>query len=205
MIVRPLPVRIFHWLNLITLWGMIGSGLQIYNANPVFGGREGWHLPGIFLLGGWLAGARNWHFTLMWIFGLNLLAYGFYVLFSQRWRHYFVQKQDLKALQASKNPQRRNFAWHRLAYTLIIPVLMLSIATGLAMYQPAQFYWLTEWFGDWQSLRVIHFLAVPTFIVFAIIHSSLALNIGNGVLAQAIFTVPGRESKTAVSVDRTPE
>jgi thiosulfate reductase cytochrome b subunit len=186
---RPLPVRLFHWLNLIALWGLMSSGLQIYNANPVFGGREGWHFPGIFLLGGWLAGARNWHFTLMWIFAVNLAVYGFYILFSQRWRHYFIQKKDLKALAASQNPQRRQFAWHRILYTIAIPILLLSIASGLAMYQPAQFHWLSARFGDWQSLRTVHFLAVPTLILFAIVHSSLASSIGNGNLLQLMFAL----------------
>lgn len=38
---------------------------QIYNANSVLGGREGWHFPDFLLLGGWLAGGRNWHFAAM--------------------------------------------------------------------------------------------------------------------------------------------
>jgi thiosulfate reductase cytochrome b subunit len=189
MTIRPLPVRVFHWLNLLSLWGLMGSGLQIYNANPVFGGRAGLHFPGFFLLGGWLAGGRNWHFTLMWIFGLNLLAYGIYVLFSQRWRHYYLQKQDLAALQRSQNPQRRRFAWHRILYTIAIPILLLSIATGLSMYQPAQFAGLASWFGDWQSLRTLHFLAVPTLIAFAILHGNLASAIGNGALWRSMFVV----------------
>jgi thiosulfate reductase cytochrome b subunit len=189
MTIRPLPVRIFHGLNLLSLWGLMGSGLQIYNANPVFGGRAGLHFPGFLLLGGWLAGARNWHFTLMWIFGLNLLAYGLYVLFSQRWRHYYVQKQDLAALQRSQNPQRRNFAWHRLLYTIAIPVLLLSIATGLAMYQPAQLAGLAGWFGDWQSLRTLHFLAVPTLILFAVLHGNLATAISDGALWRSMFVI----------------
>jgi thiosulfate reductase cytochrome b subunit len=195
MTIRPLPVRIFHWLNLLSLWGLMGSGLQIYNANPVFGGRAGLHFPGFLLLGGWLAGARNWHFTLMWIFGLNLLAYGIYVLFSQRWRHYYVQKKDLVALQRSQNPRRRNFAWHRILYTIAIPMLLLSIATGLAMYQPAQFAGLASWFGDWQSLRTLHFLAVPTLILFAVLHGNLATAIGDGALWRSMFVVkPPTES-----------
>jgi thiosulfate reductase cytochrome b subunit len=186
---RPLPVRIFHWLNLLALWGLIGSGLQIYNANPVFGGRDGWHFPGIFLLGGWLAGARNWHFTLMWIFGLNLLAYGLYILFSRRWQHYFVQKQDLIALQLSQNPQRRRFAWHRILYTIAIPLLLLLIGSGLAMYQPAQFSWLAARFGSWQTLRTVHFLAVPTLVLFAVFHGNLAAAIGEGSLLRSMFIV----------------
>ena len=52
---QAIPAKIFHWLNIISLFLMITSGLQIYNANPVFGGRGGWQFPPIFLLGGWLA------------------------------------------------------------------------------------------------------------------------------------------------------
>jgi thiosulfate reductase cytochrome b subunit len=186
---RPLPIRIFHWLNLVVLWGLIGSGLQIYNANPVFGGRAGWHIPSFLLLGGWLAGARNWHFTLMWLFGLNLLAYGLYILFSRRWQHYFVQQKDFQALTASTNPQRRQFAWHRIVYTIAIPLLLLSLVSGISMYQPSQFYWLARSFGSWQNLRTIHFLAVPVLVSLAIIHGTIASNIGNGVLLRSIFAL----------------
>ncbi len=54
--------QILHSLIIISLLMMIGSGLTIYNANPVFGGRDGWHIPPFFTLGGWLAGGRDWHF-----------------------------------------------------------------------------------------------------------------------------------------------
>ncbi|WP_254721702.1 cytochrome b/b6 domain-containing protein [Kovacikia minuta] len=74
------PAKVFHWVNVVSLFLMLTSGLQIYNANPVFGGREGWHFPWIGLLGGWLAGGRHWHFAAMWFFSLNLLWYGIYVL-----------------------------------------------------------------------------------------------------------------------------
>jgi thiosulfate reductase cytochrome b subunit len=196
---RPLPVRIFHWLNLIALWGLISSGLQIYNANPVFGGREGFHFPGIFLLGGWLAGARNWHFTLMWFFGLNLLAYGLYILFDRRWQHYFVQKKDLAALAQSKNIQRRQFAWHRILYTIALPLLLLSLVSGLAMYQPSQLHWLARRLGDWQTLRTIHFLGVPILIGLAIVHGTNANRIGNGVLLRSIFSFKSPSSKSPSS------
>ena len=58
--------KTFHWVNLISLILMLTSGLKIYNANPVFGGRAGWHFPDFLLLGGWLAGGRDWHFAIMW-------------------------------------------------------------------------------------------------------------------------------------------
>jgi thiosulfate reductase cytochrome b subunit len=180
---QPIIVRAIHWLNIISLFGMMTSGLQIYNANPVFGGRAGLPIPWFFTLGGWLAGGRNWHFAFMWLYGLNLLAYGIYILVTRRWRDRFVGANDLKALQASQNAKRRRYAWHRIVYTSIIPILLLAIASGLAMYQPVQFYWLSNLFGDWQTLRTAHFMTVPLVLGYTLIHSSLALGIGDGKIA----------------------
>jgi thiosulfate reductase cytochrome b subunit len=186
---QPQIVKIFHWVNIISLFGMVFSGLQIYNANPVFGGREGIHIPWLITLGGWLAGGRNWHFALMWIYGLNLLGYGIYVFWTRRWHDRFIGSQDVKALQASSNEKRRKYAWHRLVYTSIIPILLLAIATGLAMYQPVQFYWLSSLFGDWQSLRTVHFMTVPLVILFTLAHSTLALSIGDGKIATSFLEI----------------
>jgi thiosulfate reductase cytochrome b subunit len=189
---RPRPTqaiaaKIFHWVNIISLLLMIGSGLQIYNANPVFGGRGGWHFPPLFVLGGWLAGGRHWHFAAMWLFTLNLLAYGLYIFITRRWKHRFIGSNDLKALQYSSNPKRKNYAWHRLAYTIIIPILLLAILTGIGMYKPAQFHWIVELFGDWQALRIVHFISVPTVIIFAIAHSLLGLKVGGSRLLESMF------------------
>ncbi len=184
---QPLAIRAIHWINIISLFGMMTSGLQIYNANPVFGGRDGWQIPWLFTLGGWLAGGRNWHFTLMWIYGLNLLAYGVYILWTRRWRDRFVGSNDLKALQASQNVKRRYYAWHRIVYTSIIPILVLALMSGLAMYRPVQFYWLASLFGDWQTLRTVHFMTVPLVLAFTAIHSTLALDLGDGKIATAFL------------------
>lgn len=179
--------KTFHWINIISLIVMSGSGLQIYNANPVFGGRGGWHFPNFLLLGGWLAGGRNWHFAAMWVYSLNLLAYGMYIFISRRWQHRFAQMGDLKALQVSQNAKRKTFAKHRLIYTIIIPILLLAIASGLAMYKPAQLHWLATLFGDWQTLRTIHFITIPCVVLFTFIHSLLALKVGGIRLVQSIF------------------
>jgi len=184
---QPKAAQIFHWLNLISLTLMIGSGLQIYNANPVFGGRAGWHFPPLFLLGGWLGGGRHWHFAAMWLFSLNLLFYGIYIFITRRWKHRFLASNDLSALRKSQNAKRKNYAWHRLAYTLIIVVLLLSIVTGLGMYKPAQLHWIVDSFGSWQALRIVHFIAIPIFVIFAIIHTSLAWQVGKFRLIRSIF------------------
>jgi len=184
---QAIGAKIFHWINLISLVLMITSGLQIYNANPVFGGREGWDFPPLFTLGGWLGGGRHWHFAAMWLFALNLFGYGLYIFITRRWKQRFLGSNDLKALQRSHNAKRKNYAWHRLAYTAIIPVLLLALLSGLGMYKPAQFHWIVDLFGSWQALRVVHFMTIPTVIIFAVIHSLLGLKVGGSRLIQSIF------------------
>ncbi|HEY9798817.1 MAG TPA: cytochrome b/b6 domain-containing protein [Leptolyngbyaceae cyanobacterium] len=184
---QALGAKIFHSVNIISLFLMLTSGLQIYNANPVFGGRAGLHIPPIFTLGGWLAGGRHWHFAAMWLFSVNLLWYGIYILITRRWRHRFVGTNDLKALQKSQNPKRLIYAWHRIVYTSIIPILLVALLTGIGMYKPAQFPWIVEMFGDWQALRIVHFASVPLVIVFTIIHSALGRQAGGEQLTESMF------------------
>ncbi|MEM7553417.1 MAG: cytochrome b/b6 domain-containing protein [Cyanobacteria bacterium P01_A01_bin.84] len=189
---RKLPIqavggKIFHWVNIISLFIMLTSGLQIYNANPVFGGRGGLHFPPISTLGGWLAGGRHWHFAAMWLFSLNLLWYGIYIIITRRWRHRFVGKNDLTALQKSHNSKRLIYAWHRIVYTSIIPILLLALFTGIGMYKPAQFPFIVNAFGDWQALRIVHFASVPLVILFVIVHFWLGKKAGGSELTESMF------------------
>lgn len=184
---QAILAKTFHWINIITLMLMLTSGLQIYNANPVFGGRGGWHIPDLFIFGGWLAGGRHWHFAIMWIYSLNLLWYGFYILISRRWKHRFVSDKDIKALKNSQNQKRKNYAWHRIVYSAIIPILLLSILTGLGMYKPVQFNWIVDIFGSWQALRIVHFITVPIVLIFSLIHSLLGVKVGGTRLLDSMF------------------
>jgi thiosulfate reductase cytochrome b subunit len=188
----PIPpqtgfVKILHGLIIVSLFLMIGSGLQIYNATPVFGGKDGWRVPTWATLGGWLAGGRDWHFAMMWVFSLTLLVYGIYIFLTQRWKRKFFSQQDLKALQVGQNPKRRTYAWHRLIYTGIIPVLLMAIASGLAMYKPAQLHWLSGLFGNWQTLRIVHFLTVPISMFFVLVHLVMGIRAGGFRLTRSMF------------------
>jgi thiosulfate reductase cytochrome b subunit len=69
--VHPLVVRIAHWINALAILVMITSGWKIYNASPLFD----FAFPNEITLGGWLAGALQWHFAAMWLFVLNGLVY----------------------------------------------------------------------------------------------------------------------------------
>ncbi|WP_414566222.1 MULTISPECIES: cytochrome b/b6 domain-containing protein [unclassified Anabaena] len=185
--IQAIGAKIFHSVNIISLFLMLTSGLQIYNANPVFGGRAGLHIPPIFTLGGWLAGGRHWHFAAMWLFSLNLLWYGIYILVTRRWRHRFVGANDFKALQKTQNSRRVIYAWHRIVYTAIIPILLLALLTGIGMYKPAQFPWIVDMFGSWEALRIVHFSSVPMVIMFVFVHSLLGRKAGGSQLTESMF------------------
>src|SRR5580700_6242756 len=92
---QPLLIRITHWLNVPLLVLMAGSGLQILAAYPSLGPQgaqyrwypfQGTPPPQWLRFGGWLAGARHWHFAIAWFFVLNGVIYLTYFFVSGEWR-----------------------------------------------------------------------------------------------------------------------
>jgi thiosulfate reductase cytochrome b subunit len=123
----------------------------------------------------------------MWLFSINLFCYGIYIVITRRWKNRFVGANDIQALQRSQNHQRLNYAWHRIIYTAIIPILLLAIFTGIGMYKPAQFSWIVDIFGSWQALRIVHFASVPIVVIFVYFHWHLGQKVGGNALTESIF------------------
>src|SRR5262245_24445046 len=80
--VHPLVVRVAHWINAVAVLIMVASGWRIYNASPLFGFK----FPSDLTLGGWLAGALQWHFAAMWLLAINGLVYVVYGIVSGHFR-----------------------------------------------------------------------------------------------------------------------
>ncbi|WP_216900740.1 cytochrome b/b6 domain-containing protein [Synechococcus sp. CCY 9618] len=189
----PLWTRAFHAFNLVVLVVMGASGLQIYNANPVFGGRGGITVPELFTLGGWLAGGRDWHFGFMGLYAANL---GLWIGLLLRRRHRrLAAVGDVGTLRASGNPPKRRLAAHRITYTLMLIVLAFSLITGLAMYKPAQFWWLVALFSfaegaghdSWQVLRISHLATIPAIALLLGAHVALSWRVGGLRLLRSMF------------------
>src|SRR6185503_14168147 len=70
-LIHPRWVRVTHWINVVAMVLMIGSGWQIYNASPLFP----FLFPSAITIGGWLAGALLVHFAAMWLLAVNGLVY----------------------------------------------------------------------------------------------------------------------------------
>ena len=186
-------VRFTHWVNGVLLVGMIASGLQIYGAYTHFGLRgsrlplpnpfDGYAFPGWSRLGGWLAGALNWHFFLMWLLLLNGLLYVGYLIFSGEIRFLAFRPRDVKPaiemqkyylrLRQEHPPQGKHNALQKAAYSFIVLLGALSLLTGWAIWKPVQLGWLTSLFGGYELARYWHFLTVWIFVGFIFVHVAL--------------------------------
>lgn len=183
-------VRATHWLTFGLILGMIASGLQIYGAYARFGERGGpyWHpnpfqdqvFPRSIRLGGWLAGALNWHFALMWGLGVVGVVYVLYLATSGEWRALVFRRRDIAGAVAMAKfylrrrrehpPQGKHNSLQKLAYSSIVLVGVLAVLTGLAIYKPVQLGWLTAVFGGFQAARYWHFWTVWIFAGFLVVH-----------------------------------
>src|SRR5260221_119079 len=81
--VHPFVVRVTHWINVLAVLIMVFSGWRIYNASPLFASL---YIPDWLTLGGWLAGALQWHFAALWLFAVNGLVYLVYGIVSGHFR-----------------------------------------------------------------------------------------------------------------------
>ncbi|HYK83311.1 MAG TPA: cytochrome b/b6 domain-containing protein [Gemmatimonadales bacterium] len=189
-------VRLTHWVTAVTLAGMITSGVQIYEAYARFGSRGGPSYPNPFddaqfpawgRLGGWLAGALNWHFALMWpLITVGLLYLG-YLARSGEWRSLLFRPRDVPGavqmvkyylrLRRDHPAQGKHNPLQKLAYTSIYFLGVLAVLTGLAIYKPVQLSWLTALFGGFQAARYWHFWIVWIFVVFTITHVVLVFTV----------------------------
>lgn len=194
---HPLAIRWFHWINFPVLMVMIWSGMLIYWANDVYRIGIGEHtlfhffpdwVYSRFFIEGRLAEGMAWHFLFMWIFAINGLLYVLYTAFSGEWRYLLPNRNTFKEaiqvvlhdLHLSRTPlPRRKFnGAQQIAYTSIIAMGAGSLATGLAIYKPVQFGWLTALAGGYTMARFIHFWLTIGYCAFFVIHISQVVRAG---------------------------
>ncbi len=187
---QPLIIRLSHWINIPLIVIMAGSGLQILAAYPSFGQRgalykwypfQGDAPPSWLRFGGWLAGARHWHFAIAWFLVLNGVIYLAYAIATGEWRRrVFLPRRDATNafrmftyyLRLRKTPPPEDFynGLQRLAYTSAILFAIVIVLSGLAIYKPIQLYWLAALFGGYDGARVVHFACLVLLTLFALNH-----------------------------------
>lgn len=194
---HPLAIRWCHWINFPVLALMIWSGLWIYWANDVYRIGAGKYtlfhfFPDSFYstfgINGNLAEGMAWHFLLMWFFVLNGTIYVLYTIFSGEWRYLVPNRQSFReavlvtlhdlGLYKQTLPARKFNGAQQIAYTSIILMGAGSFVTGLGIYKPTQFAWLTWLVGGYRMARLEHFCLALGYVLFFVIHIAQVLRAG---------------------------
>jgi formate dehydrogenase gamma subunit len=182
-------VRVTHWVNVVAITIMVGSGLRIFNAYPAFARKgelfccypwEGQPIPAWLTFGGWLAGARNWHFAMMWVLVVNGLVYLTFIYLHGEWRDIVPRRGDIRdSVQMLKfyawrrkdhPPQGKHNALQKTAYFLMPITGAVLVLTGLAIWKPVQLAPLTNLFGGFVWARYWHFVAMLVLVALSVIH-----------------------------------
>ena len=173
--VHPLVVRVTHWINAFAILIMVASGWRIYNASPLFPFR----FPNELTLGGWLAGALQWHFAALWLLVLNGIVYVGYGIFSGHFRRKLFPLTPRAVLNDMLAALRGKLAHddlavynaaQRAAYLAIILCLAVLVLSGLAIWKPVQFREITWLMGGYESARIVHFVAMAMTVLIVLVH-----------------------------------
>jgi thiosulfate reductase cytochrome b subunit len=179
-VIHPLWVRITHWVNVVAMAVMIGSGWEIYNASPLFP----FVFPRGITLGGWLAGGLLWHFAAMWVLVVNGLVYLMLGVVTGHFRRRLVPVRagdvlaDVKAAlagQLARDDLAVYNAVQKLMYLGVILAAVVLVLSGLAIWKPVQLQELTALFGGYEAARYVHFFAMAAIVGFLAVHVIMAL------------------------------
>jgi thiosulfate reductase cytochrome b subunit len=178
-VIHPLWVRITHWINVLAMTVMIGSGWEIYNASPLFP----FVFPRGITLGGWLAGALLWHFAAMWLLLVNGLVYVTLGIATGRFRRRLIPIRAGEVLADAKAAFTGKLthddlaiynAVQKLLYLGVIVAGVVIVLSGLAIWKPIQLQELTALFGGYEAARYVHFFAMAAIVGFIVVHVIMA-------------------------------
>ena len=182
-------VRITHWVSALALFVMAGSGLRIFNASPAFAPKgetfrwwpwDGKAVPDTLTFGGWLGGARHWHFAMMWLLVANAVVYLGYLWFRGEWRELAPRRGSVHdAIDMAKfylgltkqHPiQGKHNALQKYAYSTMIVLGVVSVVSGIAIWKPLSLGWLAAAMGGYHLARWWHFSAMLLLGVLVLVH-----------------------------------
>ncbi|MEZ2306447.1 cytochrome b/b6 domain-containing protein [Paraburkholderia sp. RCC_158] len=186
--IQPAWVRISHWVNALAVTLMVMSGWQIYNASPIFAGLR---FPAAITLGGWLGGALQWHFAIMWMLVANFAVYVALNIASGRLQRKLLPL-SLRSLMSDLTAALRGKLGHddlahynavqKFAYLVVIVDIVLVILSGLAIWKSVQFPLLRTLMGGYDNARVVHFVGMSVLVAFFVVHVAMVALVPRSLL-----------------------
>lgn len=188
------PVRLFHWINVLSILTLMGTGILIGNPPAFMSGAEATNQY-------WFGTTRFIHFVSAYIFTLNMVYRVFWSFMGNKhasWKRFFpYNKKGIKNtlfvikdhifLQNQKVYDfRKNFIGHNpvaaISYSILFIIMIFQVFTGFGLYAdnaswffPKLFSWVTAFFGGDANTRFIHHLATWGFAIFIVVHVYLTM------------------------------
>ena len=187
--VWELPVRIFHWVNVLCLTALAITGFIIANPPAIMSNAEASESF-------WFGTVRFIHFGTAYIFFFNMILRVYWAFVGNRfasWKAYFPRDRKMWRnlwhvlrvdilLQNEKNPDVHNISvghntMAALSYVVLFLIALVQVFTGFGLYASTSGWWLPKMFG-WVVpfmggdfiVRTVHHSATWLFILFTLIH-----------------------------------
>jgi len=187
--VWEVPVRIFHWINVLSIITLIATGILIGNPPALMSGAEATNQF-------WFGINRFIHFTAAYLFTINVIYRVFWSFMGNKyanWKVFFpFTKKGLAKIKEVLvtdillvNPKNHDFSRHSvghnplaaLSYTIFFLLVIIQILTGFGLYSdmatwwfPKLFTWVVPLLGGDAAARLIHHIVMWLIILFSIIH-----------------------------------
>lgn len=194
VLVWELPVRIFHWLNVLALIVLVLSGFLIANPPVLMSSQEATNLHSFGIV-------RFIHFVAAYIFVSVMVARIYWAFVGNRfarWRAFWpfkgefwsnfwhVLKVDVLLQNEKVEDVRKISIGHnsmaKISYIVMFFIALVMVFTGFGLYSDMSTWWFPKMFdwvvpalgGDYLA-RTIHHVCMWFFIFFSMIHVYLVL------------------------------
>jgi len=189
VLVWELPVRVFHWINVLTITVLILTGFLIANPPALQSSAEATNLHTFGIVRFIHFGAAyvfffNMILRIYWSFVGNQFAHwrAFWPFRKKIWNNFWhVMKIDVMLLNED-HPDVKNISiGHNsvasLSYLALFLMALIQVFTGFALYAdtsgwwlPKLFNWVSPFLGSDFMVRSIHHITMWIFILFSLVH-----------------------------------
>jgi len=192
VMVWELPVRIFHWVNVLTVIVLTVTGFIIADPPAILSNAEATNLHSFGIV-------RFIHFAAAYIFFFNMLMRiywsfvgnkfaswrAFWPFSKKVWNNFWhVLKIDILLMNEEVENLSSISIGHNsvatLSYIALFFIALIQVFTGFALYAdmsgwwlPDLFSWVIPLFGGDFMVRTIHHISMWIFILFTIVHMYL--------------------------------
>ena len=187
--VWELPVRIFHWINVLAITTLAITGFIIADPPAIMSNAEASESF-------WFGTVRFIHFGTAYIFFFNMILRVYWAFVGNRfasWKAYFPRDKKMWKnlwhvlrvdifLGNEKHPDVKNISvghntMAALSYVALFLIALVQVVTGFGLYAsmsgwwlPKLFTWVVPFMGGDFIVRTIHHTATWLFILFTLIH-----------------------------------